>query len=177
MGDIGLWNARDYLMKDLLEKLSSYNIFNYLLPGVVFVILADTLTAFHFIQEDIVISVFVYYFIGLIISRLGSIVIEPILKWSKFVKFAPYADFVTASKEDKLLEVLSEANNMYRTFCSLFVSLILLKIYESLSISFPIMRRCATEVLVVGMLVLFLFSYRKQTQYITKRIQSNKKKD
>ena len=24
-------------MKDLLDKLSSYNIFNYLLPGVVFV--------------------------------------------------------------------------------------------------------------------------------------------
>ena len=66
-------------MKDLLEKLSSYNIFNYLLPGIVFVALADALTSFHFVQQDIVIGVFVYYFIGLIISRLGSIVIEPIL--------------------------------------------------------------------------------------------------
>lgn len=164
-------------MKDLLEKLSSYNIFNYLLPGVVFVVLADALTTFHFVQKDIVLGVFLYYFIGLIISRVGSIVIEPLLKWSKFVKFAPYADFVTASKEDKSLEVLSEANNMYRTFCSLFLSLIFLKIYERLSIIFPIIGRWATEFLVVSMLVLFCFSYRKQTQYITKRIQSNKKKD
>jgi hypothetical protein len=164
-------------MKDLLEKLSSYNIFNYLLPGIVFVALADALTSFHFVQQDIVIGLFVYYFIGLIISRLGSIVIEPILKWSRFVKFAPYADFVSASKEDKSLEVLSEANNMYRTFCSLFLSLILLKIYERLSISFSILGRWATEFLVVAILLLFCFSYRKQTLYITKRIRSIKKGD
>lgn len=164
-------------MKDLLEKLSSYNIFNYLLPGIVFVVLADALTTFHFIQQNIILGVFLYYFIGLIISRLGSIVIEPLLKWSRFVKFSPYADFVSASKEDKSLEVLSEANNVYRTFCSLFVSLIVLKIYERLSISFPILGRWAAEILVVGMLVLFYFSYRKQTQYITKRIQCTKRKD
>jgi len=164
-------------MKDLLEKLSSYNIFNYLLPGVVFVILADALTAFHFIQRDIILGMFLYYFIGLIISRLGSIIIEPLLKWCKFVKFAPYADFVAASRADKSLEVLSEANNMYRTFCSLFLSLIFLKIYEILSISFPVMGQWATELLAVSLLMLFCFSYRKQTQYITKRIQINKEKD
>jgi hypothetical protein len=164
-------------MKDLLEKLSSYNIFNYLLPGIVFVVLADALTTFHFMQQDIVVGVFLYYFIGLIISRLGSIVIEPILKWSKFVKFAPYADFISASKEDKSIEVLFETNNMYRTFCSVFVSLILLKVYEGISISFPILGRWAIELLAVGLAVLFCFSYRKQTQYITKRIQSTKRKD
>jgi len=164
-------------MKDLLDKLSSYNIFNYLLPGIVFVILADALTNFYFVQQDIIHGVFLYYFIGLIISRIGSIAIEPILKWIRFIHFSPYVDFVSASKKDKSLEVLSEANNMYRTFCSLFVSLILLKVYEHLSISFPIMARWAAEFLIVGLLTLFFFSYRKQTQYITRRIQSAKRKD
>jgi len=164
-------------MKDLLEKLSSYNIFNYLLPGIIFVILADSLTNFHFVQKDIIHGVFLYYFVGLIISRIGSIVIEPLLKWSRFVHFASYVDFVSASKADKSLEVLSEANNMYRTFCSLFVSLILLKIYERLSISFPIIERWVAEFLIVGLLTLFCFSYRKQTQYITNRIQCAKRKD
>ena len=163
-------------MKDLLEKLSSYKIFNYLLPGIVFVILADALTNFHFIQQDIILGVFLYYFIGMVISRIGSIAIEPLLKWSKFVHFAPYADFVAATKEDNFLEVLSEANNMYRTFCSLFVSLILLKIYERLSISFPIMKEWGIEFLIVGLLAFFCFSYRKQTQYIVKRIQYRKNK-
>ncbi len=164
-------------MKDLLEKLSSYNIFNYLLPGIVFVVLADALTTFHFIQQDIILGIFLYYFIGLIISRIGSIAIEPLLQWSRFVRFSPYVDFVSASKEDKLLEVLSEANNMYRTFCSLFVSLIFLKLYERLSISFPIMARWSAEFLIVGLLTLFCFSYRKQTQYIIKRIKCAKRKD
>lgn len=164
-------------MKELLEKLSSYNIFNYLLPGIVFVVLADAFTTFRFVQQDIILGVFMYYFIGLVISRIGSVVIEPILKWSRFIHFSTYADFVSASKEDKSLEVFSEANNMYRTFCSLFMLLILLKIYERLLIIAPIIRQLAAEFLILGLLTLFLFSYRKQTQYVTKRIRSMKKGD
>ena len=166
----------DY-MKELLEKLSSYNIFNYLLPGVVFVVLADAFTTFRFVQQDIILGVFMYYFIGVVISRIGSVVIEPILKWSRFIYYTPYADFISASKEDESLKVFSEANNMYRTFCSLFVLLILLKIFERLSIIFPIIRQRAAEFLILGLLTLFLFSYRKQSQYIKKRIQGIKKGD
>jgi len=162
-------------MKDLLDKLSSYNIFNYLLPGVIFVVLAEGLTAFHFIQKDIVLGVFFYYFIGLIISRLGSNVIEPLLKRAKFIKFSSYEDFVSASKKDEKLNILSEANNMYRTFCSLFSLLILLMAYELLLNRFPFMGEWNTVVLVLGLLGLFCFSYKKQTQYITKRIESTDK--
>ena len=49
-------------MKELLAKLSSYNLFNYLLPGILFVVIAEELTKFSFIQEDLVLGVFVYYF-------------------------------------------------------------------------------------------------------------------
>ena len=163
-------------MKDLLEKLSSYNIFNYLLPGVIFVVLAEALTTFHFVQEDIVLGVFLYYFIGLIISRLGSLVVEPLLKLLRFVRFAPYADFVTASKEDEKLLVLSEASNMYRTFCTLFVLLALLKGYDRLSSRFSQVQHWGGEILVIALFALFCLSYRKQCQYIRKRIDSNIKK-
>lgn len=159
-------------MKDLLDKLSSYNIFNYLLPGIVFVGIADALTDYHFVQKDIVVGLFLYYFIGLVISRIGSIIIEPILKWVKFVRFTSYADFVNASKENKLLEVLSETNNMYRTLCSLFLCLIFLKSFEFTSNCFPFLRNWTGEILVVVLLVLFGFSYRKQTQYISKRVNN-----
>ncbi|MDF1594180.1 MAG: hypothetical protein P1P89_21940 [Desulfobacterales bacterium] len=164
-------------MKDLVDKLSSYNIFNYLLPGTVFVVLADALTTFQFVQQDVILGLFLYYFIGLIISRLGSLVVEPLLKRTRIVRFAPYADFVSASKEDKSIEVLSETNNMYRTFCSLFVILIFLKIYESLVSSFPLIGRWGVEFMIMGLLGLFCFSYRKQTQYIIKRIQYARRKE
>jgi len=159
-------------MKDLLEKLSSYNIFNYLLPGIIFVVFVEALTTFHLVQKDIILGVFFYYFIGLIISRLGSLVIEPLLKLIRFVRFAPYTDFVTASQKDEKLIVLSEANNMYRTFCALFMVLALLKVYEWLLSRFPELQQFCGEALLLALLAIFCLSYRKQCQYITKRIDS-----
>ena len=113
-------------MKELIDKLSSYNIFNYLLPGTVFAGLGDTITSYSLIQDNILIALFLYYFIGLIISRIGSLTLEPILKWIKFVKFAPYEDFVKASKLGPKIEIFSEQNNMYRSLCMLSIALILL---------------------------------------------------
>lgn len=159
-------------MKDLFEKLSSYNIFNYLLPGVIFVVMADALTRFHFVQEDIILGVFLYYFIGLIISRVGSLFVEPLLKRLRFIHFAPYGDFVAASKKDDQLLVLSEANNTYRTFCALFMMLAALKAYDWLSSRLPQVQQWADVILIIAIFALFCFSYRKQCQYITKRIQS-----
>jgi len=159
-------------MKDLLEKLTSYNIFNYLLPGVIFVVLAEALTTFHFVQQDIILGMFLYYCIGLVISRLGSLVIEPLLRLVRFIPFAPYPDFVKASEADEKLLVLSEANNMYRTFCALFTILVLTKGYERLLHRFPQMQQWGIEVLVIALLILFCLSYRKQCQYIVKRIDS-----
>ena len=161
-------------MKDLLDKISSYNLFNYLLPGVLFAVLADGLTSYTFIQSDIVVGIFLYYFIGLVISRVGSLAIEPILKKTSFIKFADYKDFVLASREDPILEVLSEVNNMYRTLCSLFLLLAALKAYELLAERYPLLASSSPYILVGSLFALFIFSYRKQTQYITKRILSRK---
>jgi hypothetical protein len=72
-------------MKDLLEKLSSYNIFNYLLPGVLVAVLGTAVSSFHLLADDIVVGVFLYYF---------YLVLEPLLKWARIVRFAPYTDFV-----------------------------------------------------------------------------------
>jgi hypothetical protein len=163
-------------MKDFLDKLSSYNIFNYLLPGIIFVILTEALTSFSFVQKDIVLGMFLYYFIGLVISRIGSLVIEPLFRLTKFVRFAAYSEFVDASKNDDKINVLSEANNTYRTLSSLFFLLISIKGYELIEAKFDPMAKWSTEILVVGLFFLFCFSYRKQTEYITKRVESATKK-
>jgi hypothetical protein len=158
-------------MNDLLTKLSSYNVFNYLLPGVVFAILASAIVHYPVVQHDILVGAFLYYFIGLAVSRFGSLIIEPLLKWSSFVRFADYADFVAASKKDTQLEVLSEANNTYRTLCSLFGLLLLLKVYLRMESRFPYLRDWNATSLAAVLLILFLFSYRKQTAYIAKRVR------
>lgn len=163
-------------MKELLEKLSSYNIFNYLLPGILFSVIVSEITDIDILQFNIIIGVFVYYFIGLIISRIGSLIIEPILKGIKFVKFADYKDFIKVSKQDEKIEVLSESNNMYRTFISMFLLIVLVKIYSEIVQKWTFIGNYNYWILIFILLIMFLFSYKKQTKYITSRIDSQKDK-
>lgn len=161
-------------MVDFLSKLPSYDIYNYLLTGIIFVILASEFTHYSFIQQDVVLGLFLYYFIGLVVSRFGSLIIEPILKVIKFLRFAEYKEFVVSSKKDDKIVLLSEVNNTYRTFCSLFTLLLLLKAYECIQARCPILREWDETVLLVLMLIIFLFSYRKQTSYVRKRVEIGK---
>ncbi len=160
-------------MRELLDKISSYNLFNYLFPGVLFAVLSKATTSYSFLQENLILGLFVYYFFGMVISRIGSLVIEPVLRKLSFLKFADYADFVEASKKDSKIELLSEINNMYRTLCSLFILLVLLRLYGFIGSKLAILKSANSYILAILLLVLFLFSYRKQTNYITKRIKAN----
>ena len=159
-------------MKQFLDRISSYNIFNYLLPGAIFAGLGEKLTSYSFIQENILIGLFFYYFIGLVISRIGSLTLEELLKNIKFVCFKPRRDFLKASKLDPKVEILSEQNNMYCTLCSVSIVLIVLKIYDQMiKDNLPLGTDINTYIFFVGLFVLFLFSYRKQTGYVTESIE------
>ena len=83
-------------MEKIIEKMDSYNIFNYLLPGAIFDYMFEILFHMKLVQGNIVENLFVYYFLGMILSRIGSIIIEPICKKIKWVKFADYGDFIKA---------------------------------------------------------------------------------
>ncbi|CAA6806550.1 MAG: Unknown protein [uncultured Sulfurovum sp.] len=161
-------------MEKLLEKLTSYNLFNYLLPGIIFSVLLEKTTSYSIIHKDIIIEAFLAYFLGLIISRVSSVIVEPLLKKIKFVKFADYKDFVLASESDKKIELLSESNNMYRVFISLFFILMIIVLYEKLLQD--ILMGYTSYIVIIGLLILFLFSYKKQTSYITRRIEIFKNK-
>lgn len=160
-------------MKEILDKISSYNLFNYLLPGILFVCISKQFTDYNFIQDNDFIGAFLYYFIGMVISRFGSLFIEPTLKKISFLKFADYKNFVSASKKDEKIELFSEVNNTYRTITAMFVILLLLKLYNYFQVRWDIPKNITILTLLVLILLIFLFSYRKQTNYITKRIDAN----
>jgi len=157
-------------MSEFLKKLSSYNIFNYLLPGIIFVILIEKLTTYSLILDNMLLGLFLYYFIGLVISRLGSLILEPLFKKISIVQFSTYHDFINASKQDNKIETLSEVNNMYRTFSALLVTVILILVYKSVVAVIPLLLFIQDYLLSVLLLIIFIFSYRKQSSYITKRI-------
>lgn len=151
-------------MSELLQKLSTYNIFNYLFPGVVFVILLNRYTEINLVVDDVILGMFLYYFFGLVLSRIGSILIEPALRCTKIVEFSDYARFIRASKLDDKIELLSEVNNMHRTIIAMLVVLLAISICNG-SVT------CLLTTGLLGIVTLFVLSYRKQTSFITERIE------
>jgi hypothetical protein len=159
-------------MTELLNKLSSYNLFNNLLPGTLFVFLASEITHRDYVQRNVLVALALYYLVGLVISRFGSLVIEPLFLKLSFIRFAEYGQFIEAAKRDEKIEIFSEINNMYRTLCSLFALLSVLILYVKVVVRFPFLSNNAPAILSIVLFITFAFSYRKQTLYITKRTKA-----
>lgn len=161
-------------MNDLLNKLSSYNLFNNLLPGILFVILLDQFTNYQVSQDNLLLSLFLYYFIGLTISKISSICTEPFLKGLKFVSSREYRLFVNATKIDNKLEILVETNNKIRALLTMIVMTIFSKIFYSINLNcLDLSENTLQYLLLIFIAIIYLFAYRKQTNYIIKRIDAN----
>lgn len=86
-------------MNQLTEKISSYNLFNNLLLGTVYSYDESNMMGLEFNEKSLFICAFLFSFLGLVISRFGSIVIEPKYKKTGFLKFVDYPDY--APYEDR----------------------------------------------------------------------------
>ena len=152
------------------DKITSYNLLNHLFPGVVFCVLASHFTSVDLMQDDLVVGVFFYYFVGVVISRIGSVLVERFLMWIGFIRYESYIDYLNASKNDTKISILLETSNMYRSVVAMILSLALLKLYIYFSQSLGD-REWGFWVLISSLFILFLYSYRKQNKYITSRIR------
>jgi hypothetical protein len=143
-------------------------------------------TRFSLADGELLENVFIYYFVGIIISRIGSLFIEKILKSIKvknkntnkkeaFLKFAPYNEYIEASENNPFIKILNEANNTYRTIIALFAVIIVVKLYDWLLYDF--INYCisgndlAFIIICLLAIVLFSKSYKKQTDYIRYRVK------
>ncbi len=148
--------------KGLMGKISSYNLFTNLLPGVLYVVIAKEITRFNLIVEPVFVGLFLYYFIGVVINRIGSLVIEPFLRWIKQVRFIDYEKFVRASKLDGKIEVISETNNMYRSLLTLSVVLLLTMGYDRLIGKWECVDNYTCLIVIVLLICFFCFHIRNR---------------
>jgi len=158
-------------MKDILDKISSYNLFNYLLPGVIFAVLGQRFEIIALPKTDIVVLAFLYYFIGMIVSRVGSLVVEPAFKKLKIVIYSPYADYLKASEKDPKLAVMVEANNTYRTLTATFFALVIGLLITAVADKLSLSVETREYWLAGGLFVLFVYSFRKQSAFIVSRVR------
>lgn len=161
-------------MEKLFEKISSYNIFNFIIPGAVFTVISEHLEILFPPSKEILAEVIWYYFVGAVVSRVGSVIIEPLLRWLRFVKHAPYTAYLEACEKDPKMETMVEVANTYRTLLSGFLLLIvgLLLSWAAGSVALPPIWK--ERIGIGALLLLFLVSYRKQVQYVAKRVQHYK---
>jgi hypothetical protein len=158
-------------MEKLLEKLSKYHILVNLIPGIVFLSLVDLLDIYDLKIDDVFQNIFLSYFTGMTLSRIGSVIIEPIFKTIRIVKYAPYQDYLNAVDKDKNIPELLEDNNMYRTFVATLFLILFMKAGHLIPVIQSFMAsKYAGLVVIVFLLVLYVLAYRKQTSYIRKRV-------
>lgn len=157
-------------MKDILEKISSYNLFNYLLPGVIFSVLGQRLGIIALPKADVIVLAFLYYFIGMVVSRVGSLIMEPILKKLRIIKYSPYTDYLKASEKDVKMAGMVEANNTYRTLAATFFALVIGLAVISLADKLGLSVETREYWLAGSLFVLFVFSFRKQSAFIVSRV-------
>lgn len=159
-------------MEKFLEKISAYQFLNYMIPGTLFLVLIDVLSIYDLPLDNVLLVLLGGYFSGMVLSRIGSLLIEKCLRKWKFVVLAPYGKFKDAEAKDLKITTLSTENNTYRTFLTMFLTLLIL---YGMSLIPGVKGFMHTQwmalIVIAGLTILFLFAYRKQTNYVRKSVE------
>ena len=111
-------------MDKFLNKLSEYHFIQSLVPGMIFTYCSKMFYGVNFLTDKPVYDFIVILIVGLIISRIGSVIVEPLLRKVKILNFCKYTDYIEASQKDSIIRNLSETNNLYRVIIATFLVLL-----------------------------------------------------
>lgn len=153
-----------------LGRISNYNLLNNLIPGAILCVILKYLVGYDLMNVGTLELLVIFYFVGMINGRIGSLIVEWILKKVHLVTFRDHKLFVAAEQKDKKIVYLSETNNMYRSMISVAFTALVVKVYHVGADLQWNWGNITEWVVLVAMLILFACAYRKQTKYIVSRI-------
>lgn len=155
-------------MEKIIEKLEIYEFINYIFPGVIFGTIFTKIMHKNFFDSNIVIAIIQYYFVGLVLSRIGSILIKNILEKLKVVNFEQYEEFFKCGKKDDKVDLLQREANQFRTYIATFICLFVIEGYLC------IINKTFYEIILlfIVLTIIFIISYKKQIDFIIKRINA-----
>ena len=150
------------IVNSLFNRLSSYQILAILLPG------ASLLGYMKFyLSIEIKVDENVWWFLlssyvtGVILSRIGSVVIEGIMKKFSYIKKYDVQRYLIKRKDDDLVETLLSFANLYRSYCAVFLTLPVVSLLKG----FRPDEHCAMYLFYLLLLILFVISFCKQYGY------------
>ena len=162
-------------LKVVIDKISQYNFLTNIIPGTVLCILLKYFVGYDIIPREYYQAAIVFYFVGIVNARVSSLIVEPILKKIHWVKFAPYEHYIEAEKKDSKVKTLNEVNNTYRSYIAVMFVTMLAYIYKNFLTVYSFIHKHETLFLIIILFILFMCSYRKQTNYVRKRVEHNAK--
>ena len=160
------------MIEKISEKIDKYNLFTNIIPG--FLLLIFNMYYFEIgrlgVMEELIIS----YFVGLTLSRIGSIFVAEILFKLTAEKGESYKEYINACEKDKKIDTLLQTRNTYRTICAMllvaFLEIITSKVLKLISIPNDIMILIIISLLII----IYAISFCKNNKYIAERVRNIK---
>lgn len=155
----------------MFDKLDAYNLVANLVPGAALVYALFS-SGFPTPQpNDLGAFLLVAFVSGVLTNRLGSLVLDPLLRHPKvrFLKPKDYKAFVTSEKSDAKLETIVANTGLYRTFVTagiLYLLLIAANHFIDLSAQWVFVAFVVTGI------VISAFALRKEDGYIKDRVET-----
>lgn len=164
-------------LNTLLDRISAYDFFNNLVPGILYCIAVDKYLNYSLLGDSLWANICICYVAGICISRVGSCLEDKLIKsYSKyhiqeFLKRAPYNKYLEAEKKESKITLLNTVNNTYRSLMALALCYYITVFYQytlGALIYSPILKQLF---IATGLFALFAYSVKKQTRYIRKCVQ------
>lgn len=156
----------------MFDKLDAYNLVANLVPG------ASLLYALHSSgfptpgPNDIAAFLLVSFVAGVMTNRLGSLVLDPILRHPKVKFLHPknYKAFITSEKDDKKLDTIVANTGLYRTFVTAGISYLILMGANVPIKAYGISGDFIFYTFIIAGIFISAFALRKEDNYIQDRI-------
>ena len=174
---------RSKRLNTVITKLGTYHILANLIPGAFFGFALDFLFGITLPLGNVGEYIVGYYFVGLIIGRISSLVTKRVFTREKgakktlptqFIEYAPYSEYMAAEESTQKLTALSDMNECYRALLTSVWMLPVVYGFYSLAQKWSWLSRHWMWVAIVLLFGLFLWSYKEQTKYIRRRVENVK---
>lgn len=156
-------------VSSLFNKLSAYNLLSLMLPGASSLGIMKFLFAIDIkVDENIWWFLLASYVVGIVISRMGSLLIEELIKKLGIIEDYQVSDYILRRKEDDFVETLLSFANLYRSFCILSICFLIITLIKGYN--FCTYWHYYTLELCLG--ILFGCSFCKQYRYFIESISN-----
>ena len=153
-------------MDEIAKKVSAYNLMNALIPGGALVYSLEAFGYLNLKEINVLCLVPMAFILGLIGSRIGSLILESIAIKLKLIE-RDYERYTQAQATDDRLFTLTTVSNMYRTLAGSTLVLAILALGKLFPESF---RPWIVAGLGVAVFLLFILSWIKQERYVSQRV-------